>query len=327
MLELYELYSRNDVQNIFDPDYQFEPSRGTWGLHGVVRIPHKQNDWVFFVTYGQSQSGHEFDEGITPDGVLTWQSQPSQGFDNERIQKWINQDLMVDKIHLFLRPHKRTDYRYLGLLNYSEHDGERERPVWFQFQIQDFDPPRSVYEEIKGNSVQTSFLEHSSETFVPSQYDPPTRKTKSVSTRNFTAVKMPDLSGSEAKNKRLGLAGELFVLELEKQKLINAGRSELAEKVEHISQTQGDGAGYDIRSFSVTGEDYFVEVKTTQGGQSSSFFITPNELEFGKFNAKNYALIRVFNFRLDIGKGDYFELVGDPASYVNLTATNYRASF
>ena len=74
MLQLYELYSRNDVQNIFDPNYQFEPSRGTWGLHGVVRIPHKQNDWVFFVTYGQSQSGHEFDEGITPDGVLTWQS-------------------------------------------------------------------------------------------------------------------------------------------------------------------------------------------------------------------------------------------------------------
>ena len=327
MLKLYELYSRNDVQNIFDPDYQFEPSRGTWGLHGVVRIPNKQNDWVFFVTYGQSQSGHEFEEGITPDGVLTWQSQPSQGFDNQRIQQWINQDLIVDKIHLFVRPHKRTDYRYLGLLNYSEHDGERERPVWFQFQIQDFDPPRSLYDEIKGNSLQTSFLEQSSETFVPSKYDPPTRKSKSVTTRNFTAVKMPDLSGSEAKNKRLGLSGELFVLELEKQKLINAGRSELAKKVEHISQTQGDGAGYDIRSFSVTGEDYFVEVKTTQGGQSSSFFITPNELEFGKYNAKNYALIRVFNFRLDIGKGDYFELTGDPTSYVNLTATNYRASF
>ena len=327
MLKLYELYSRNDVQNIFDPDYQFEPSRGTWGLHGVVRIPNKQNDWVFFVTYGQSQSGHEFEEGITPDGVLTWQSQPSQGFDNQRIQQWINQDLIVDKIHLFVRPHKRTDYRYLGLLNYSEHDGERERPVWFQFQIQDFDPPRSLYDEIKGNSLQTSFLEQSSETFVPSKYDPPTRKSKSVTTRNFTAVKMPDLSGSEAKNKRLGLSGELFVLELEKQKLINAGRSELAKKVEHISQTQGDGAGYDIRSFSVDGEDYFVEVKTTQGGQSSSFFITPNELEFGKFNAKNYALIRVFNFRLDIGKGDYFELIGDPTEYVNLTATNYRAAF
>ena len=327
MLKLYELYSRNDVQNIFDPDYQFEPSRGTWGLHGVVRIPNKQNDWVFFVTYGQSQSGHEFEEGITPDGVLTWQSQPSQGFDNQRIQQWINQDLIVDKIHLFVRPHKRTDYRYLGLLNYSEHDGERERPVWFQFQIQDFDPPRSLYDEIKGNSLQTSFLEQSSETFVPSKYDPPTRKSKSVTTRNFTAVKMPDLSGSEAKNKRLGLSGELFVLELEKQKLINAGRSELAKKVEHISQTQGDGAGYDIRSFSVDGEDYFVEVKTTQGGQNSSFFITPNELEFGKFNAKNYALIRVFNFRLDIGKGDYFELIGDPTEYVNLTATNYRAAF
>ena len=327
MLKLYELYSRNDVQNIFDPDYQFRPGTGTWGLQGVVEIPHKQNDWVFFVTHDQSQSGHELDEGITPDGVLTWRSQRRQNLTDKRIKKWINQDLTVDKIHLFVRPNKRTDYRYLGILNYSEHDGERERPVWFQFQIQDFDPPKDVYEEIKGNSLQTSFLEQCSETFVPTQYDPPTRKAKSVTTRKFTALKMPDLSGSEAKNKRLGLAGELFVLEMEKQKLIEAGRSELAKKVEHISQTQGDGAGYDIRSFSVTGEDYFVEVKTTQGGQSSSFFITPNELEFGKYNAKNYALIRVFNFRLDIGKGDYFELVGDPAAHVNLTATNYRASF
>ena len=73
---------------------------------------------------------------------------------------------------------------------------------------------------------------------------------------------MPDLSGREAKNKNLGLAGELFVLKLEKQKLVNAGLNELAERVEHTSQTQGDGAGYDIRSFSVTGEDFFVEVKT-----------------------------------------------------------------
>ena len=105
MLELYELYTRSDAQQIFEPDYKFEPSRGTWGLHGVIRLLNKKNDWVFFVTYGQSQSGHEFDEGITPEGVLTWQSQPSQGFDNPGIQnglpkilKWTTSICSCDKI-------------------------------------------------------------------------------------------------------------------------------------------------------------------------------------------------------------------------------------
>lgn len=327
MLKLYQTYSRNDVQKIFDPNYQFEPSRGTWGLHGVIKLPNKQNDWVFFVTYGHKVSGYQFDEGITPDGVLTWQSQPSQGFDNERINQWINQDQTVDNIHLFVRQNKKTEYRYLGLINYIEHDGERQKPVWFQFQIQDFNPPKSVYEEIKGNSFQESLLEPIYQNFEPTRYDPPTKRTKSIPTRAFNTIKMPDLSNQEKKNKVLGLAGELFVLGLETKRLIEAGRSDLADRIEHTSQVQGDGAGYDIRSFSVTGEELFVEVKTTQGGKNSSFYITPNELHFGKLNSTNYCLMRVFNFKLDIGKGDYFKLVGDPINHLNLVATNYRASF
>ncbi|XXK32553.1 DUF3427 domain-containing protein [Rhodobacteraceae bacterium nBUS_24] len=327
MLKLYNIYSRSDAQEIFEPDYRFEPSRGTWGLHGVIRLPNKQNDWVFFVTYGQTQAGHEFDEGITPDGVLTWQSQPSQGFDNERIQKWITHDQSIDQIHLFVRSNKKANYFYMGLLQYIEHDAERERPVWFQFQIQDFDPPEKIYKQIKGNALAISYLDSTKKIFKPTKHEAPRLQTKSVTTRTFNAVKIPDLSGREASNKRLGLAGELFVLEVEKQNLIEKGLSQLADRVEHVSQTKGDGAGYDIRSFNLHGEDRFIEVKTTQGGIKSNFFVTPNELEFGKFNANKYVLIRVFNFCLEVGKGDYFELIGDPSSHVNLTATNYRASF
>ena len=161
-------------------------------------------------------------------------------------------------------------------------------------------------------------------------FEPPKRinltSPKAVPTRTFTASKIPDLSGREALNKELGLAGELFVLNIEKQRLLNAGLHDLANRVEHISQTQGDGAGYDIRSFKEDGSVYFLEVKTTQGGKTSAFFISPNELEFGKYNVEKYA-IRVFNFRLDIGMGKYFELIGDPYSHVNLAPTNYRASF
>ena len=76
-LVLNNLYSREDVHGIFSPETNFTPQAGTWGLHGIIKIPQREGDFVF-VTYGQSQGEHQFDEGITPDGVLSWQSQPSK---------------------------------------------------------------------------------------------------------------------------------------------------------------------------------------------------------------------------------------------------------
>ena len=76
MLRLGELYNREEIHEIFSPDTVFTPQAGTWGLHGIVKIPNTQTDFVFIVSYGQSQGDHEFDEGITSNGVLSWQSQP-----------------------------------------------------------------------------------------------------------------------------------------------------------------------------------------------------------------------------------------------------------
>lgn len=77
-LTLYEQYSREEVYNIFDGVTPFSTGSGTWGIHGIVKIPKREKDFVFFVTFGQKQLGHEFDESITEDGILTWQSQPKQ---------------------------------------------------------------------------------------------------------------------------------------------------------------------------------------------------------------------------------------------------------
>ena len=177
-----------------------------------------------------------------------------------------------------MRPNKASEYYYLGLLHYLEHDGEREKPVWFQFQIQDFDPPKDVYNDIRGNSNTILLSNDQNLVFEPTKEDPPYKRPKALPTRTFTASKIPDLSGREALNKELGLAGELFVLNIEKQRLLNAGLHDLANRVEHISQTQGDGAGYDIRSFKEDGGDYFIEVKTTQGGKTSTFSLVQTNL-------------------------------------------------
>ena len=134
-LTLYNEYSRHQVHDIFAPHTTFRPQAGTWGLQGVVRIPDRPDDWVFFVTLGKSQGNYAFDEGITVDGVLTWQSQPNQHLDEPRITEWINQDELTNSIYLFFRSMQDRNYAYLGRLKYLTHDRERERPVHFQWQI------------------------------------------------------------------------------------------------------------------------------------------------------------------------------------------------
>ena len=41
MLVQGELYNREEIHGIFSPDTDFTPQAGTWGLHGIVKIPEK----------------------------------------------------------------------------------------------------------------------------------------------------------------------------------------------------------------------------------------------------------------------------------------------
>jgi hypothetical protein len=93
---------------------------------------------VFFVTYGQAQAGHTFDESITRDGVLTWQSQPSQRLTDHTIQNFIHHDDRVDTIYLFLRTRDKRPYVYCGELGNLTHDADRGQPVHFQWQLMDW---------------------------------------------------------------------------------------------------------------------------------------------------------------------------------------------
>ena len=108
-LVLYEEYSREDIHGIFSPDTNFTPQAGTWGLQGVVPIPDRPGDYAFFVTFGQTLGEHTFDEGITHDGVLSWQSQPQQTLIDRRVQQWIHHDEFINNIYLFLRTSEGRD--------------------------------------------------------------------------------------------------------------------------------------------------------------------------------------------------------------------------
>ena len=61
---------------------------------------------------------------------------------------------------------------------------------------------------------------------------------------------------------RIGLAGEEYVHRTEVEKLIAAGRHDLAARVSLVS-IEDASAGFDVKSFQSTGEEIHIEVKTT----------------------------------------------------------------
>jgi hypothetical protein len=126
----------------------------------------------------------------------------------------------------------------------------------------------------------------------------------------------------EARNRSLGEAGELFALRFERWRLIKAGREQLAEKVEHVSHTRGDGLGYDILSFDPNGRERFVEVKTTAFGSTTPFFASAREVQFAREQREQFCLLRVFEFRAD---PRLFELPGAIEQHCRLDPANFLA--
>lgn len=322
-------YSREDVHQIFSPHTDFTPGAGTWGLHGIVSIPDRPDDFIFFVTFGQKQGDHEFDEGITSEGVLSWQSQPRQSFNSAQIQQFINHDELTNSIYLFLRTSGGKDYTYLGKLKYLNHDAERENPVYFQWQIIDCEIPPEVTSRIgldlvgPGTEEEVEQVQSGPAGLVEVQ-PPEPHKGKGTDTKTFRGRKGADYSGQDARNRKLGLAGELLVLKHEKEVLSSNGRLDLAGKVIHVSEEEGDGAGYDILSFTLEGEAKFIEVKTTRGGQHTAFYMSANEVAFNKAHVENYYLYRVFQCKPKEESGKFYALKGDMELFYNLTPIQYR---
>ena len=115
------------------------------------------------------------------------------------------------------------------------------------------------------------------------------------------AVRRPRVSINylerEANNSSLGRAGEEFVLSFERARLTRLGLESLAERVEHVSVSEGDGTGYDIRSFEAHGLDRLSEVKTTAYGKQTPFFVSKNEVAVSQDHGTKFHLYRLFEFR------------------------------
>ena len=327
-LKLRDLYSRQDIHGVFSPDSVFTPQAGTWGLHGIIKIPDRENDFVFMITYGQSQGDHDFDEGITEDGVLSWQSQPSQDLQNKVIAQLIRHNDLTNNIYLFLRENKKHDYTYYGRLAYLEHDKDREKPVYFQWQLLDWDEV-SIAEDLKPSHAASSPKAAGETTAISLRQsnELPVQKRQGTTRELFRANKSPDYAAKDAKNRKIGLEGELLVVAFEQNRLRQLGHEHLALQIVHTSVIQGDGAGYDIKSFNQDGSVRYIEVKSTRGPLGTDFYMSPNELKFSEQNRSNFFLYRVYDMGNESGEASFYLLEGDVQQKLNATPVNFKMSF
>lgn len=103
-----------------------------------------------------------------------------------------------------------------------------------------------------------------------------------------------DYTTQQKKLKRIGDRGEAIVLAMEKQRLTEAERNDLAKKVVHMADLD-DSAGFDILSFDEDGTERPIEVKATSGKTlDNGFYITANEVEQAS-KLKNYHIYFVFS--------------------------------
>lgn len=133
-----------------------------------------------------------------------------------------------------------------------------------------------------------------------------------------------DVAARDARNRRLGRAGEELVLAHERTTLADAGRNDLERKVRWVSEEDGDGAGYDIASFAPDGHPRLIEVKTTNGWERAPFHMSRTELAVAEERRAEWCLLRLWNFARE---PKAFELRPPLDAHVALTATSFQASF
>lgn len=114
-------------------------------------------------------------------------------------------------------------------------------------------------------------------------------------------IEWDDINDSRSE---LGRLGEEFVIRYETNEVLKFAPMD-TDRIIHLSEEQGDGAGFDIISLNRDGSDKYIEVKTTEGKIDTPFYMTSNELAFFKMNKdlNNTYLYRVYNFDKTKGEG------------------------
>lgn len=328
-----QTYNREEIARVFEPEAKFTRGSGRWGISGIVETPRDSGNFVFMVTLGKPDDNNPYQDGLTLDGRLIWESQTRQDFESPTIRKLLVHDPVVNNVHLFLRARKDDKYTYFGLLSYFSHDLNKQNPVHFIWTVQNWDIGQ---EQLKGLGIPFlppldpafSLPPPVAATALLVRTDPPVIKAKPVtgprSKKKSTGGEV-DWAARDLRNRQLGLQGERLVLKYEISTLEAAGQLSLAEKVQHVALTDC-AAGFDIASFHVDGRPKRIEVKATQGPASTPFYISMNEVLASRDDMSCFSIYRVFGLKADSEQVQFFELEGDVEDHCGLDPVSFRAT-
>lgn len=146
------------------------------------------------------------------------------------------------------------------------------------------------------------------------------RVTNNISKQQLSSLSKSSSYRKISPDKGLGVEGEKFVINFEKERLNNSGFPHLANEVLDVSQKN---CGYDILSFDDDSKKRLIEVKTTKKNLNFPFFLTRNEVNTSKLNLTTYWLYRVYDF--SNGHGNIHCLKGDMALLTDLTPRSFSA--
>jgi Protein NO VEIN, C-terminal len=141
------------------------------------------------------------------------------------------------------------------------------------------------------------------------EVQPPNIKPPRDGDRTRVTRLLAEVASRDEANRRLGRLGEEWAFNYEQRRLAAAQRPRLADQVDWVAQTRGDGLGYDILSFSANGEERWLEVKTTGASKTTPFLVTPNERTVWEANVYRYRVFRIFGFGDD---PRFYRLKGEP---------------
>lgn len=152
----------------------------------------------------------------------------------------------------------------------------------------------------------------------------PPDPTRAPRQTGLVLVAKVDFVRLDAENRALGQRGQELIFEVEQRRLHDEeSRPDLARQVRWAARDEGDGLGYDIRSFDASGAARLIEVKTTGQGKYFPFAVTRNELACSQREVERYHLYRLFDF----GPSPGLYVLGGPLDKTcTLSPTQFRAT-
>lgn len=157
-----------------------------------------------------------------------------------------------------------------------------------------------VFDEEEGKYISKEYLKIKAQVSQKDYVEKLAKRKEKVIT--FYTRKL-DYEKINKEKQEIGNKGELYVLN-DQRKIIKQLNPKLVSKVRHVSKLDGDGAGYDIRSFNNEKEINYIEVKTTKGKKETPFYMSVTEFAFYELHRESYIIARVYNFDVNTGKGE-----------------------